>query len=91
MIRNWHPAVALTILAMAVTTAASAQPLRTAGVGDQIRSLVTGLTKVDAGPVGSCGEGAPIIGYVDYVVPGRPADDDNGSFVGLTVGERMIS
>lgn len=90
MIRNWHLAVPLTILAMAVATAESAQPLRTAAVGDPIGSLVNGLTKVDAGPVGSCGEGAPIISYVDYVVPGRPADDDNASFVGLTVGDRMV-
>ena len=90
MIRKWHLAVPLTILAMAAATAASAQPLRTAAVGDQIGSLVTGLTKVDAGPVGSCGEGAPAVGYVDSVVPGRQADDDHASFVGLTVGDRMV-
>jgi hypothetical protein len=72
MILKWHLAVPLIILAMAVATAASAHALRTAAVDDQIGSLVTGLTKVDAGPLGSCGDGAPTIGYVDYVVPSRP-------------------
>ena len=90
MIRNRHLAVPLTILVMAVATVASAQPLRTATVGDQIGALVAGLTTVDAGPIGSCGEGAPMISYVDYVVPGRPVDDDNASFVGLAIGDRMI-
>ena len=90
MILKRHLAVPLIILTMAVATASSAQALRTAAVGDQIGSLVTGLTKVDAGPVGSCGDGAPTIGYVDYVVPGRPADDDNASFVGLAVGDRIV-
>lgn len=41
MILKWHLAVPLIILAMAVATAASAQALRTAAVGDQIGSLVT--------------------------------------------------
>jgi hypothetical protein len=90
MARKWHFAVPGVILALAMTMAASAQPLRTAKVGDRIGALVTGLGKINAGPIRSCAEGAPALNYVDYVVPGRPADDDNASFVGLTSGDRIV-
>jgi hypothetical protein len=90
MTGRWHLAVSLVVLALTTTVAASAEPLRTASVGDRMGSLVTGLSKVEGGPIGSCAVGAPVISYADYVIPGRPADDDNASLVGLTVGDRIV-
>jgi hypothetical protein len=59
--------------------------------GRPMGSLVTGLTKVDGGPLGSCAAGAPVVGYVDYVVPGRPLDDTNASFQALTIGDHVVA
>ncbi len=44
-----------------------------------------------AGRLGSCAAGAPVVSYVNYVVPGRPADDDNASFQALTIGDRVVA
>lgn len=91
MTRHPYLVVALTVLAMAAAMAAvSAAPLRSAKVGDPMGSLVAGLIRVDGGRVGSCADGAPIVHHVDYVVPGRPADDDNASLIGFTVGHRVV-
>ncbi len=75
MSRKWYISIPVVLLAVSVTMAASAQALRIANVGDRMGSLVTGLTKIDGGPLGSCAAGAPVVSYVNYVVPGRPADD----------------
>jgi hypothetical protein len=88
-----HPTLILgfTLLAMAaVAAAAAAAPLRSASVGDRMGSLVAGLVKVDAGPVGSCTGRGPVIHSVHYLVPGRPADDDNASLIGFSVGDRVV-
>jgi hypothetical protein len=89
MIHKWHIGIPVVLLAMTVTVAASAEPLRTAQVGDRMGSLVTGLRMVDGGPLGSCAAGAPLVSYVDYVVPGRPPDDTNASFQALTIGDHV--
>jgi hypothetical protein len=91
MTRKWHVGIPVVLLAMTVTVAASAEPLRIAKVGDRMGALVTDLRKVDGGPLGSCGAGAPVVSYIDYVVPGRPADDDNASFQALTIGEHVVA
>lgn len=90
MTRRWHLVVSLVVLALTTTVAASGEPLRTASVGDRLGSLVTGLVKVEVGPIGACDPGTPIISYVDYVVPGRPADDDNASLIGFKMGDRVV-
>jgi hypothetical protein len=90
MTRRWFGAVSTVLMTLTVATAASAQPLRTANVGDPMGSLVTGLDKADGGPLGSCAAGAPVVSYVNYVVPGRPADDDNASFQAFTIGDRVV-
>jgi hypothetical protein len=91
MTRNAYVGVPVLLLAMTVAVAASAEPLRIAKVGDRMGSLVTGLTKVAGGPLGSCAAGDPVVSYVDYVVPGRPGDDDNASFQALTIGDRLVA
>lgn len=91
MTRKWYVAVPVVLLAMTVAMAASAQALRTAQVGDRMGFLVTGLRKVDGGALGSCAPGAPVISYVDYVVPGRPPDDDNASFQAFTAGDHIVA
>jgi hypothetical protein len=32
-----------------------------------------------------------MVSYVNYVVPGRPADDDNASFQAFTIGDRVVA
>ncbi len=91
MIRSWYVGISVVLLAMTVTVAASAEPLRIAKVGDRMGSLVTGLAKIDRGPLGWCAAGAPVVSYVDYVVPGRPLDDANASFQALTIGDHVVA
>ena len=91
MSRKWYIGIPVVLLAVSITMAASAQALRIAKVGDRMGSLVTGLTKIDGGPLGSCAAGAPVVSYVNYVVPGRPADDDNASFQALTIGGHVVA
>jgi hypothetical protein len=90
MTRKWYIGIPVVLLAMTVTVAASAQPLRIAKVGDRMGALVTGLIKVDGGPLGSCVAGAPVVGYI-AVVPGRSPDDDNASFQALTIGDHIVA
>jgi hypothetical protein len=90
MIRKWYFGIPLVLLAMSVAGAASAQPLRSAKVGDSMGSLITGLRKVDAGPLGSCAPGNPVVSLTDYVVQGRTPDDENASFQAFTVGDRTV-
>jgi hypothetical protein len=89
MTRRVCTMVPLVLLVLSLSIAAFAEPFRTAQIGDRIGSLLAGLRKVDAGPVGSCPDGK-IVGYVDYVVPGRTPDDHNASFVGFTVGSHVV-
>ena len=91
MTRKWYLGIPVVLLAMTVTVVAYAQPLRIAKVGDRMGSLVTGLKKIDGGPLGSCGAGAPVVSYVDYVVPGRTPDDTNASFQALTIGDHVVA
>lgn len=91
MTRKGYVGVPVVLLAISIAMAASAEPLRIAKVGDHMGSLVNGLTKVDGAPLGSCADGAPIVSYIDYVVPGRPADDDNASLQAFTVGEHVVA
>lgn len=91
MRRRWYLGIPLVLLAMTAATAAPAEPLRTARVGDRMGSLVTGLKKVEGTALGSCAAGAPVVSYVNYVVPGRPADDDNASFQAFTVGKHLVA
>lgn len=89
MRRKVFTTVPIVVLTLSLSIAAFADPFRTAQIGDRIGSLLAGLRKLDAGPVGSCPDGK-VVGYVDYVVPGRPADDHHASFVGFTVGSRVV-
>lgn len=91
MTRKGYVGVPVVLLAISIAMAASAEPLRIAKVGDHMGSLVNGLTKVDGAPLGSCAAGAPVVSYIDYVVPGRPADDDNASLQAFTVGEHVVA
>jgi hypothetical protein len=91
MTRKWHIGIPVILIAMTVATAASAQALRIAQVGDRMGSLVTGLRKVEGGALGSCAAGAPVVSYVDYVVPGRSPDDDNASFQAFTIGDHVVA
>ncbi len=91
MIRRSYVGIPVVLLAMMVTVAASAEPLRIANVGDRMGSLVTGLRKIDGGPLGSCTAGAPVVSYADYVVPGRPPDDTNASFQALIIGDHIVA
>lgn len=91
MTRKGYVGIPLVLLAMTVAVAASAEPLRIAKVGDRMGSLVTGLKKVDGAPLGSCAGGTPVVSYVNYIVPGRPEDDENASFQALTVGDHLVA
>jgi len=91
MARKAYVGIPVVLLALTVAVAASAEPLRIAKVGDRMGSLVTGLTKIDGGPLGWCAAGAPVVSYVDYVVPGRTPDDTNASFQALTIGDRLVA
>ncbi len=91
MTRKWYIGIPVLLLAMTVTMAASAQALRIAKVGDRMGALVTGLSKFDGGPLGSCAAGGPVVNYINYVVPGRPVDDDNASFQALTIGGHVVA
>lgn len=88
MRRSAYLVAIVTILA--VTATVYAAPLRAAKVGDRMDSLVAGLTKVAGEERIACGEAGPALSYVDYVAPGRPADDDNASFVGLARNGQLI-
>lgn len=91
MTRKWYAGISVVLLAMIVAVAASAEPLRIAKVGDHMGSLVTGLMKVDGGPLGSCADGAPLVSYVNYVVPGRSPDGTNASFQALIIGAHVVA
>lgn len=91
MTRKWCVGIPVVLVTITIAMATSAQPLRAAKVGDRMGSLVTGLKKVDGAALGSCSPGAPIVRYFNYVVPDRPADDDNASFPALTIGERIVA
>jgi hypothetical protein len=91
MIRKWHYTIPVVVLTMAIVATASAQPLRSANVGDRMGALVTGLQKVSGGPLGSCAPGAPVVSFIDYVVPGRTPNDDNASFQAFTVGGHIVA
>lgn len=91
MTRNGYVGVPVVLLFMTMAVAASAEPLRIGKVGDHMGSLVNGLAQVDGAPLGSCADGAPVVSYVDYVVPGRPADDDNASFQAFTIGKHVVA
>lgn len=91
MKRKWYYAISLMVLVTAVATAASAQPLRSAKVGDSMRSLVGGLQEVSGGPLGSCNPGGPVVSLVDYVAPGMAPVHDNASFRAFTVGKQIVA
>src|SRR5712692_8951197 len=91
MTRKGYIGIPVVLLAMTVAVAASAEPLRIAKVGDRMGSLVTGLRKVDGAPLGSCVAGAPVVSYVNYIVAGRPEDDDNASFQAITIGDHLVA
>lgn len=73
-------------LVLSLAAAASAAPLRTAGVGDRMGSLTVGLKEVTL-DTGLCRTplGAVALRRVGYVVPGREPNEDNASAVGLVL------
>jgi hypothetical protein len=90
MIRKWYCGIPVVLLAVSVAAVAFAQPLRDAKVGDSMGSLVAGLQKVNAGSLGSCAPGNPVVSLTDYVVQARTPNDDTASFQAFTVGQRMV-
>ena len=76
------------VVVLCAGVAADAAPLRDANVGAPITSLLAGLNRVDRGVVGRCGQ--TDVSYADYVLPGRPQDDDHASFVGFSVNDRLL-
>jgi hypothetical protein len=82
------PAAAVAAVMWTCVAAASAAPLRNADVGAPMTALLSGLNRVDRGVVGRCGETE--VSYADYVVPGRPQDDDHASFVGFSAKDRLV-
>src|ERR1700730_4515644 len=91
MSRKGYLGIAVFLLAMSVAVAASAEPLRNAKVGARMGSLVTGLSNVDGASLGSCASGAPVVSYINYIMPGRPEDDDNASFQAITIGDHLVA
>lgn len=81
-------AAAAIAVVVCACVAAGAAPLRNADVGAPMTALVSGLNRVDRGVVGRCGETQ--VSYADYVLPGRPQDDDHASFVGFSVKDRLV-
>jgi hypothetical protein len=89
------------ILALAwQTSAASAQQIRTAKVGDPMASLLTGLIPVNGGPVGVCADGGPVLYYVNYLVSSRAEwfilgwvwrdlVPDNAAFLAYMAGDQV--
>jgi hypothetical protein len=73
-------------LVLSVDAAAWAQPLRKAGVGDRMGSLVVGLTQI-ALETGVCKtpQGAVPVRLAGYIVPGREANKDNASAVAVVL------
>jgi len=67
---------------------ATATPMRTAAVGDRMGSLVVGMSKIDSGRTGQCGDVS--VKIFDYIVPGRPLDEDHASFIGAWAYDRLV-
>ena len=53
-------------------------------------SLTTGLRRVEGAALGWCSTRAPVVSYINYVVPGRPGDADNASFQAFTLGDHLV-
>jgi hypothetical protein len=90
MTRKWYVGVPVVLVALTVAMAASAEPRRAAGVGERMGFLVTGLGNI-GGPIGSCAAGTPVGSYVKYIVPGRPANDDNASLQSFAMGDHLVA
>jgi hypothetical protein len=91
MIRKWYFGISVVLLTMVIVAAAYAEPLRSAKVGDRMGSLITGLRKVDDGPLGSCAFGNGVVSVTDYTVPGRAPDDDNASYQAFTIEDHIVA
>jgi len=101
MSRRWCLAL-LAILAVTLYgTAASAQQVRSAKVGDQVGSLLTGLAPVNGAGVGSCPGSNAAIFYEEFFVPPTSGsfnlwnsmgshDIDNASFLSFGIGDHII-
>lgn len=79
---------ALAILLAVPTVSALGAPMRTGKVGDRIGSLVVGMAKVASGRKGTCGDTS--VQILDYIVPGRPLDEDHASFIGAWAYDRLV-
>jgi hypothetical protein len=79
---------ALAILLAVPTVSALGAPMRTAKVGDRMGGLIVGMARVDSGRKGTCGDVA--VQIVDYIVPGRPRDEDHASFIGAWAYDRLV-
>ncbi len=79
---------ALAIVFTIFAIPALAAPIRTSKVGDRMGALVVGMVKVDSGAETACGR-TPVRIF-DYVVPGRPLDEDHASFIGIWAYDRLV-
>jgi hypothetical protein len=79
---------ALAILLTVPAVSALGAPMRTAKIGDRMGALVVGMAKVDSGRKGTCGD-TPVQIF-DYIVPGRPLDEDHASFIGAWAFDRLV-
>lgn len=72
---------------LCVGAAVSADSLRQADVGTPMKTLLTGLNRIDRGVAGRCG--GIEVSRTAFVMPSRPQDEDNASFIGLSVKDRL--
>lgn len=101
MSRRWCLALLVVLVGTFYTATVSAQQVRSAKVGDQVESFVTGLAPVNGGGVGSCPGSSAAIFYEQFFVPATSGsftlwnsmgshDVDNASFMSYEIGTHVI-
>ena len=101
MSRRWCLALLAILAVTFYGTAASAQQVRSAKVGDQVGSLLTGLAPVNGAGAGSCPGSTAAIFYEQFFVPPTSGsfnlwnsmgshDIDNASFLSFEIGDHII-
>ena len=101
MSRKWYRALLVILAVIFCTTTVSAEHVRSAKVGDQVESLLTGLALVNGAGVGACpGSNAAIL-YTQFFVPPTKGsfnlwnamgshDVDNAAVLGFMIGTHII-
>ena len=101
MSRRWCLALLVVLAVTLYTTTISAQQVRSAKVGDQVGSFLTGLAPVNGAGAGSCPGSSAAIYYEEFFVPPTSGsfnlwnsmgshDVDNASFLSFMIDTHII-